>query len=568
MLVAANAIPDAAAAERHREPLGAFGPGLDHRRRASLRRELRARVRAVRTREASRAATRHGHVQPQRPRRTSVVAQAQTNDDARVRVRTGRLGGGFFFSLGGEKKHARHHRGASADSRRGDPPDRARRARLVFPGRAVPRSPTSRPHRGSARAATPGRPRPAPPSSWAASPAEALASAWRQRLAEATFVSPFAPQHATDAARVSLSPASALTSTETPCVACDAASIAPTHATAPSGRRSSPGAPARPPRRRRRQAPTTSSRPRFPSAATRRPSGAAAVSRRSGVRGRVLLVPDAEVQMKRVAHTKNSAGSRCVVGAPGAREHERPDQATFRRLFLLSRRRPSRTPPRSHPPGRPHRGSRGLAFGPGRDPRAASARAGRPRASTARRRSRLGACVSRRLRSWPTFARATPTHRRSTGSTPRSPRRATTRSASRSTPPRGSRRRTSARTASRDRSGGLPQARVRADAGRASCMTRSLRTTRRNGESIAATVDGKKRHAREAAAAREGGRRVAERRHSCYFTALFTLMVQQRPSTATLAWRFRSRPESEHLPRPRRAGSRPRVGRKMRRRCE
>ena len=43
------------------------------------------------------------------------------------------------------------------------------------------------------------------------------------------MVSPFAPQHATDAARVNLSPASALTSTET----LDRLSIAPTHATAP-----------------------------------------------------------------------------------------------------------------------------------------------------------------------------------------------------------------------------------------------------------------------------------------------------------------------------------------------
>ena len=90
----------------------------------------------------------------------------------------------------------------------------------------------------------------------------------------------------------------------------------------------------------------------------------------------------------------------------------------------------------------------------------------------------------------------------------------------------------------------------------------SLRTTRRNGESIAATTMEKKLHAREAETASR--RRVAERRHSCYFTAFFTLILhplapRRRPSrgaseAALRANIFRARRD---------AGSRPRVGRKM-----
>ena len=164
----------------------------------------------------------------------------------------------------------------------------------------------------------------------------------------------------------------------------------------------------------------------------------------------------------------------------------------FRRLFLRFRRRPSRTPPRSHPAWTPTpRVSRPRFWTGARPTRRGSPRRAGARASTARRRSRLGACVSRRLRSWPTFARATPTL---VGARPvvRLVRRAARRHAQppdqrhredrvdeqAHVPPRGTVRALAPR---------LAFARTPA----AHRSDESLGTTRRNGESIAATVDGK-----------------------------------------------------------------------------
>ena len=274
--------------------------------------------------------------------------------------------------------------------------------------------------------------------------------------------------------------------------------------------------------------------------------------------------------MKRVAH-EEQRGVPVRRGRAGrAREHERRGPSVF--FFFVASFCFLGVADRGRlldriPPGRPHRGSRGLAFGPGRDPRAEVAPAGQVHVRRLRGADRGWVRVCHDVLD---RGQRSPAQRPRIGARPvvRLVRRAARRHAQppdqrhredrvdeqAHVPPRGTVRALAPR---------LAFARTPA----AHRSDESLRTTRRNGESIAATVDGKK-----TSRSRSGdGESSASRRTPSFVLlhgALHLDITPARPSTATLAWRFRSRPESEHLPRPpRRRVTTPRRE-KNGRRCE
>ena len=267
--------------------------------------------------------------------------------------------------------------------------------------------------------------------------------------------------------------------------------------------------------------------------------------------------------MKRVAH-EEQRGVPVRRGRAGrARERQMArTKRLFRRLFLRFRRRPSRTPPRSPiPPGRPHRGSRGLAFGPGRDPRAEVAPAGQVHVRRLRGADRGWVRVCHDV-----FDRGqrSPAQRPRIGARPvvRLVRRAARRHAQ---PPRSTHREDrvdeQAHVPPRGTVRCLPHgSRSRGRRPRI-VLTRAL--GRRDGMASRSPRPWMEKTSRSRSGDGESSA-SAERRHSCYFTALFTLILhplapRRRDSRVAL----RSRPESEHLPRRPRRGSRPRRREKM-----
>ena len=301
MLVAANAIPPAPPPPNDTvSPSARSGQGSTTG--AAHRSAVSSRARSRRPDPRGFARSHPARARPATEATSYLRRRSGANERRRARSRSDRPPRRrLFFSLGGEKKHARHHRGASADSRRGDPPAGTARAfsvsgssRSAFPHvapasealRAVHQAVRAQHHQardvpspgGSARLGV------APKTRRGDVRLSVRAATRHRRGAREPVTRVRADQHGDAMRRVRRRIDRA-----------DARDRARDAVRARARRQRPPDGAGVVHRRRRLarvfQAQRRDARPRL-----------AAVSRRSGVRGRVLLVPDAEVQMKRVAH--------------------------------------------------------------------------------------------------------------------------------------------------------------------------------------------------------------------------------------------------------------------------